>query len=170
MSDQNPTTVEVGKYVKSLATHFTSQTKGWYYTRDIGDLKHIRYGSDSTGYNHWTKRVRRAFDWKHLTGRDPFSRMFRNKGVKRRLISAWAWIYVSLRKDNHRPDGVVGGAITHWEEDGEYIESMGPTIGVLVAEFLIAEPEHPHAIRIADEIRRIVWRDRTKEETGDEDS
>ena len=154
---------KVGKYVKSLATHFQSQTEGWYYTRDLGDMEFIRYKRDYTGYNHWTKRVKRAFDWKHLTGRDSFSKLFRQTRSRYGLLHAIAWIRVSLRKDSNLPDGVVGGAITMWEEDGEYIESMGPTIGARVADFLMEEPDHPHAIRIAEEIERIAWRDRNGE-------
>lgn len=156
------TVSEVGQYLKSVATHH-DHGDGWEYSRDIGDLELIRYRSDYTGYHHWWKRVKRAFDWKHLTGRDSFSRMLRRER-RFRFLSAVAWIKVSLQKDRHLPDGKVGPVLTHWEEDGEYIEAVGPTIGALVADFLIEESSHPHAVKIAAEIHRIVWRDQATEE------
>jgi hypothetical protein len=151
---------KVGEYVKARATHH-NHGDGWKYSRNIKDLELIRFKHDYTGYNHWTKRVRRAFDPKHLLGIDSISKQlkFRRHG----FLSALAWIKVSLQKDDNLPDGMIGGNITFWEEDGEYIECVGPTIGERIADFLIEEPDNPHAIRIAEEIERIVWRDRSGE-------
>ena len=63
------------------------------------------------------------------------------------------------------PDGATGtvrnghhgiDAITFWEEDGEIIEVMGPTIGLALAKFLETHPTHSHAEMIAHEIKRIL--------------
>lgn len=144
---------EVGRLLLARATHH-NHGDGWVYTRNTGDLEHLRYRRDYTGYNSLPNRIRRAFKWKTLTGADsPFTR---EATLKLRLLHAWAWIVISLRKERNLPDGKVGPVITFWEEDGEYIEMVGPTIGEHVAAFLINEPEHPHAVAIAAEIRRVA--------------
>lgn len=149
-------------WVRFVATKFEASADGWVYTRDLGDLEHMRFTSDHTGYNAWWRRLRRAFDWKHLTGRDSLSKALRGRGARRdslrqRLLSAWYWIVVCLGKDDNRPDGRIANAAiwTAWEEDGEYIAMMGPTVGVRVLDFLEAEPDHPHARLILDEMARV---------------
>lgn len=145
------------KYVEFLATKFDSDHKPWVYSRNTGDLVHIRYRSDYTGYNHWTKRFKRAFDWKHLTGTDSLSRMIsgdKKYPLKMRFLHAAAWIRVSLRKDRNLPDGQVNGILTSWEENGEYITMMCPTVGVEVLNFLKAEPDNEHAKAILREMHR----------------
>lgn len=142
-------------WVEFVATKFVSSAEGWRYTRDTGDLKHIRYTFDSTRYDHWTKRFARAFNLRSLLGRDSLSKRL---GFKPSWGGAWAHIRVNLRKDNHLPDGVVNGGniLTFWEEDGEYITLMGPTVGVRVVEFLRAQPTNPHAEAIMAEMRRVA--------------
>lgn len=144
---------EIGGTLRGLATHH-NHGEGWRYTRDLGGLKHIRYARDFEGYNSVPQRIKRAFDVRHLTGTDSISRQF---GWKWNLIGAWAWIVVSLRTDRNTPDGSLNGGcvLTFWEEDGEYIETVGPTVGQKIADFLEAEPTNPHAIAIAREIERI---------------
>lgn len=143
----------VGSYLRSVATHH-GHGDGWTYTRDTGDLQHIRYRRDWTGRNSLWNRTKRAFNPKRLLGRDHLSRKL---GFKWSPLGAIAWIHVSLRRDRNRPDGVLNGGtvITLWEEDGEYIEMVGPTIGEKIADFLEQEPESPHAIAIAAEMRRV---------------
>jgi len=150
---------EVGDLLRRRATHH-DHGDGWTYTRDIGGLKHIRFERDYTGYNHWTKRLRRALDWKHLVGRDTLTSQLRGDrkedSLYQKFLFAKAYVKVNLFKDSNLPDGSVGGNYVFWEEDGEYIEMVGPTIGALVAEFLMEEPENEHAQAIAGEIRRIL--------------
>lgn len=148
------------KWAEFVATKFSKNAEGWTYSRNTGGLKHIRYESDYTGYNHWTKRVRRAFDWKHLTGRDSLTRHFRRPGLKNRFWEAYGWVVVSLRKDSHLPDGQINGIITHWEEDGEYIALFQPRVGVKVLEFIKANPENEYARAILDEMhacKELSW-------------
>lgn len=143
-------------YAEFVATKFSKNMDGWKYSRNTGGLKHIRYERDYTGYNHWTKRIRRAFDWKHLTGQDSFSKAFRTRGFKAQFWSAISWIRVSLRKDSNLPDGQINGIITHWEEDGEYIALFQPRVGVKVLEFIKADPENPYARAILDEMHAMA--------------
>lgn len=144
------------KHARFVAEQFSANHNGWKYSRDTGDLLYIRYRSDVTGYNHWTKRVARPFDWKYLTGRDSFTRALPRKPriLRDQVRSAWAWIYVSLQQERHLPDGQVNGIITHWEEDGEYIALFQPIVGMKVLDFLEAEPDHPHAKLILAEMER----------------
>jgi hypothetical protein len=145
---------QVGDLLRSRATHH-DHGDGWVYTRDTGDLEHIRYRHDYTGYHSLRRRLKRAFNLKRLLGRDPLSRAL---GFRPSFTSAIAWIQVSLRKQTNLPDGALHGrsVITMWEEDGEYIEMVGPTIGEKIADFLEQDPENPHSQAIAAEIRR-VW-------------
>jgi hypothetical protein len=136
-----------------VATKFQNSRDGWIYTRDTGDLVHIRHKSDYTGYQHWTQRIKRVFTdavfnrkTDGLFGNFPSS-----------LAERISYAKVILRKDSNLPDGRISnaGIITHWEEDGEYITLMGPTVGVKVLEFLKAEPDNQHAKEILAEMHRM---------------
>jgi hypothetical protein len=142
-----------GELLRALATHH-NHGDGWVYTRDTGDLEHIRYHRDYTGYHAPLPRLKRAFNPKSLFSRGSFSTSL---GLKWSLMSAAAWIQVSLQKDRNLPDGALnrGLVLTVWEEDGEYIEMVGPTIGEKIADFLEQDPENPHAQAIAVEILRV---------------
>jgi hypothetical protein len=139
------------EFVEFVATKFSVSREGWVYSRDLGDLKHIRYGSDYTGYNHWSKRVQRAFDPKRLTNADSLFGP-KNNSLKERAAYALAWIRVSLEKESNLPDGQINGIPVNWEEDGEYLAHFQPRVGVKVLEFLKAEPENPYARAILDEM------------------
>ena len=49
-----------------------------------------------------------------------------------------------------------GNIITFWEETGEYLNLMQPTVGTLVADFIIEDPTNPHAIKINKELTRLL--------------
>lgn len=163
---------ELLDWARFVATKFSVNEAGWVYSRNLGTLKHIRYEGDYTGYNHWTKRVARAFSPKRLLGLDSLSRQFnpkfKNRGLKDIYYSALANIVVHLRKDNNLPDGQINGIITQWEEDGEYIMFFGPTVGVKVLDFIEAEPENPHALAIVSEMERMAKLSFDKKEPEDE--
>ena len=139
------------------ANHFERSKNAWVYTRDRGDLEHIRYRSDHTGYNTLWRRLRRAFRPTHLLGRDRLSRQlgFMPKGFKDTILHAWAHVSVSLSMENNMPDGMVNGNIFFWEEDGEYVQLVGPTVGDLIAKWMASEPDSPYAIAIAEEMDRL---------------
>lgn len=144
---------KVGRIVQSLATHH-NHGEGWTYSRNLRGMKHIRYERDWQGYDGLWPRIRRAFDPRLLFARDGLHKQL---GMKWSLGMMWAHIRVTLRTDTNLPDGALhsGCIITSWEEDGEYIESMGPTVGAIVADFLQKSPTHPYAEAIAAEIERI---------------
>jgi hypothetical protein len=152
---------ELLDWFEFVATKFQANGDGWIYTRDLGDLEHIRHRSDHTGYHHWTRRLRRAINLKNALGQDSFSRMF-NVDRRRTLKEVWghfrAYVMVAWQLDKNLPDGRIANAaiITHWEEDGEYITLMGPTVGIKVLEFLKAEPDNPYARAILDEMHRLA--------------
>jgi len=158
MKDQAQKDKELLDFVEFVATKFQDDREGWVYSRDLGDLKHIRYESDYTGYNHWTKRIKRAFAPRYLFGRDSISRTlgFGSGGLKQRVKEAVAWAKVSLEKEKNLPDGIINGIPTNWEEHGEYLMAMQPRVGAKVIEFLRAEPGHPHAQAILAEMHTCV--------------
>jgi hypothetical protein len=135
-----PTDAHLLDFTRFVATKFASNDTPWVYSRDKGDLVHIRYKRDYTGYNHWTKRLKRAVTPSKLA-----RRWDRKRSLKEKLIGSWCHIVVALQKSSNLPDGIINGIITHWEEDGEYIAMMGPTVGVKVLDFLEAEPDNEHA-------------------------
>lgn len=140
-----------------VATKFESSRTGWVYSRDLGGLKHMRYESDSTGWNHWTKRVRRAANWKRLTGVSRLRRGQRPKqSLRNRLIFAFVLARNTLQKDDNLPDGQINGIPTNWEEDGEYIAIFQPRVGVKVLDFIKAEPDNPYAKAILAEMHTCV--------------
>lgn len=162
---------ETGRTLHLYATHFSLHD--WDYTRDVGDLTHIRYRRDTTGYNHPVRRAARtartlARQWTRPTRMDGMLRLGRGslKGdtrwerAKDAAAQVRATMTVGLRTDDNLPDGVLdnGNVITFWEETGEYIQMVQPSVGELVAQFLIEHPDHPHARMIAAEIARIQGR------------
>jgi hypothetical protein len=151
------------EWVRFVATKFQRNVEGWTYSRDKGDLEHIRYKSDHTGYNALRKRIPDAFRFGFENAfYAPKNSLARQLGVEKgrtiweRIQTFYAYFRIRSRKDDNLPDGLVNGSIvTHWEEDGEYIVMMGPTVGVKVLDFLEAEPDNVHAQAILTEMRRV---------------
>lgn len=144
-------------YAQFVASKFSSNRDGWVYSRDKGDLKHIRYERDYTGDNHWTKRLRRAFDPSLLLRRRKRGAFdFTDGSLRSRLLFALAWVRVSIRKDDNLPDGQINGNLTFWEEDGEYIALFQPLVGMKVLDFLRDEPNNPHARAIIKQMHTCI--------------
>ena len=137
------TVVAFADQLRQYAEHF--EQRDWNYTRNH-DIRAIYYISawarlkDALGYT-----------WRGLFKRDSLSKSL---GLK---VSRWRMFRAHLRYHNHLPDGVLdGGAIiTHWEETGEYLQYVQPSVGSLLADWMEAEPESLHALRIAAEMKRI---------------
>jgi hypothetical protein len=129
--------------LRQFAEHFTP--RDWNYTRDLGDLTEIRYANRR---DEWPQRLRSALRW--LLRRSP--EWSRGWGPNRFQMAAHV-----LHRDNHLPDGVLDGGsiITFWEETGEYLQYVQPSVGSMLADWMEAEPDNPHAIRIAAEMKRI---------------
>ncbi len=141
------------EYLHSLANHFARGD--WQWTRKTG-IKHIRYVGAYSDYNTPHRRLARAF--RSAFRVDQWERqIIKRRSPWRWLLSVWAAFVVNLRTDNNLPDGKLNNAsiLCYWEEDGEYLQMVQPSVGSLLADFLMSEPEHPHAKLIADELDRI---------------
>lgn len=125
--------------LRRYATHFAPQD--WDYTRDTGDLRPLHYGSRLPSIKQAVNYLLRGT---HEIGVD-----FR--------VSRLAMARAALRGYNTEPDGVLdGGAIiTHWEETGEYLQYVQPSVGELLADLMDAHPDLPEVQAIADEMKRI---------------
>lgn len=153
---------DVAKQAKLLrrhAEHFAP--RDWVFTTD-DKIKHIRYEGDWSGYNHPWKRLRRAIR-SAFKGRNDIFRWDLGQEGYRGLRRARAFYYhvvatfrVNLRTDRHLPDGTVNGIITHWMEDGYFLQLSQPSVISKVCDFLDAEPDNPHAQAIAAEIARVA--------------
>lgn len=136
--------------LRDYATHFAP--RDWDYTRDTGDLKHIRYRSDYTGYNRFDRRLKRFLKdmfWK----RDSLIRMMYFSPRRH----PWITFQTDMLKEKNVPDGVLdnGNIITHWEETGEYLQYVQPTVGALIADLMDAHPDLPEIQTVALEMKRI---------------
>lgn len=142
---------KIAEDFRLYAEHFVQED--WNYTRDLGSLTSIRY---SYPEDTLRGRIKDAWEWLVKGKGDQILRLTNFDG--RSLLRArWSQAMYALKRDNHIPDGALdrGGILTVWEETGEYIQLVQPSVGSLVADFMEAEPENPHAIKIAAEMQRI---------------
>lgn len=143
--------------LRQYATHFAP--RDWDYTRQhnyvaiYAEPLHARVLDTA----RWALRDAR----KRLTRQnDTLGEVFK--------VSWWGMVRAHWRNNNHLPDGTLdgGSVITHWEETGEYLQYVQPTVGALLADLMDAHPDLPEVIAIADEMKRINDRysDRIKAE------
>lgn len=156
-------------YLRSVATHHVHSHEKWGWTRNHG-IKQIKM--EKTGHRAESLRYRlrstvsgvyRLF----FRGKSSSFSLFESKSypqnlslprkIKYRWYAVIATIRVRMGTGGGLPDGSFpAGVIAYWEEDGEYIQVMQPSVGALLAEFLEAEPENPHAVKISEEIASIL--------------
>lgn len=129
--------------LRKYATHFAP--RDWCYTRDCGELAEIRYNHAE---DTLCGRIRSAFQWLVRKPQD-WERVL---GVGRFAMAAHV-----LKRDKHLPDGVLdgGNVITFWEETGEYLQFVQPSVGALLADLMDAHPGLPEVVAIAEEMKRI---------------
>lgn len=138
-------------YLDSLANHFAE--RDWDYTR-FDHIESIRYDKEYDPHNRIGARIKRAASW--LFSPTP-SWLRQLEGKRQSLGQRLRMAIYVLKRDPNLPDGVLDGGniITFWEETGEYLNLMQPTVGALLVTFLKEEPEHPHAILITKELERL---------------
>lgn len=147
---------DVKKYAKQLrtyATHFVM--RDWDYSRNITTKRLyvktfkerlfdvVRYASLDA-----KKRVKNQIPaWEHEL--NTFGK-----------ISWWAMVKAHWRYHNHLPDGMLdsGSILTHWEETGEYLQYVQPSVGALLADLMLAHPDLPEVQAVAAEMKRIQKR------------
>lgn len=143
MIDDESFVVEKADNLRFMATLFVYDD--WHCDSDLGGLTSIRYSyPEDTVWG----RIKQAFRW--LTRkRQPWEAML---GVGR-----FAMARFSLGRDLHLPDCRLdgGNVLVYWAETAAYVEAMQPKVGALVAEWMLAEPDNPHALAIAREMQRI---------------
>lgn len=139
------------RYLKSLADHF--EYRDWNYTRH-DHIESIRYTPDHDPHNKLSYRIKQAAWW--MFGKSP--QWYEALGEKNSIAKRFRMAVYALKRDPNLPDGILdsGNIITHWEETGEYLNLMQPTVGTLVADFIIEDPTNPHAIKINKELTRLV--------------
>ena len=134
---------ETGSILRNYAEHFTF--RDWNYTRQY-DIESIYYKDVET----LLKRIKNAWRW--------LTKPREHYLLQLADLSRISMAFHALKKDKNLPDGVLnnGSIITFWEETGEYLQLVQPTVGSLVGKFLEEDPNNPHAIAIAQEIDRIL--------------
>ena len=139
---------------------FTSNVfvhRDWDYTRTT-NIKSIAYEKGFDDLNSVKFRMKMAF--RSLTWGKKHGMLYKNRGIRDRIMMS----FCHLKKDANLPDGHLdgGNVITFWEETGEYLQLVQPSVGSLLAEFLRKDPENPHAKAINAELDRIHERYRDK--------
>lgn len=149
MDRSNP--LWAAKVLGEYANHF--EISDWNYTRNLGSLKSIEYNDKN---NSLRNRLKRAISY--LRGEDDYlMAMIQDRPVTWR--DRWRMAVFSINfKEKNLPDGRLdnGAILTFWEETGEYLQLVQPSVGNLLAEFLLDQPENPHAQKISKEIVRIL--------------
>lgn len=148
---------ETIKAGERLRDQYPFVRRDWDFTTKH-DIKHIRLEGDYSGYDSIGRRFGRAletFKWWEDSTLD--SIMFRGKGIIRGFARRVGYAIFTMKTEDHLPDGVLdrGNIITHWAETGDYLELVQPQVGDLIAEFLINEPDNPHAQKIAAAINHF---------------
>jgi hypothetical protein len=143
MSMNREEVLQVADDLRSYAEHF--EFRDWNYTRDLGKLESIRY---SYPEQKLLGRVKKSLYWLFHRAQSW------EKQLKVRRVSM---AFYALHRDTNLPDGVLdgGSVITFWEETGEYLQMVQPTVGSLIGKWLQAEPESEHARLVAAEMKRI---------------
>lgn len=146
--------------LKHLANMFAA--RDWDYTRNtnIKDITHV---------------VPHEYDRPIFKLKRAFSALYSSEGIFGYKEFGWtirsriSFFFFSLKRDRNTPDGTLnnGGVITFWEEDGEYLQLVQPSVGCLLAEFLEAEPTNPYAELIIKELNRIERRYKKRLKAGD---
>lgn len=153
-------TEKIVKDFKFMANLFASE---WDYTRNH-HLKSIRYNDDYNTFDKFSSRLKHSLECLYKRDGIFASELFKPWTFKSRLFLALHF----LQRDPNLPDGSLAGGkiITYWEEDGEYLQLVQPSVGSLIADFLEQEPENPHAKLIVKEMKRIKrdYAKRLKEE------
>jgi hypothetical protein len=166
-----------GELLEAYATHFAF--RDWDYTRDTGVHRILyknRKRKTRAGRTLRFDPSRLPYRVQHaLTGlwrdvvTDPNWRKPEGHWTKTLNVSPWRMFKARLR-ENNLPDGVLdgGSVITYWEETGEYLQMVQPSVGALVAEWLQAEPENEYAQKVAAELERIAARysERLRDDAG----
>lgn len=142
-------TKKIVKDFKFMANLFASE---WDYTRNH-HLKSIRYEDDYNKFDKFSSRMKHALECLYRRDGIFATEMFSPWTLKDRVSLALHFI----KRDPNLPDGSLAGGkiITYWEEDGEYLQLVQPTVGSLLADFLEQEPDNPHAVLIVKEMERI---------------
>lgn len=154
---------DVVKLFDSLANHF--EHNDWDYTRKSG-IEDVKYSKDHEEKEKLSFRLKMAFRWavqdiSFLNQLEP--------SVWGRLRTRIIMPIYSLKRIKSVPDGSLdrGNIITFWEETGEYLQFVQPSVGALLANFLKEYPEHPSAKLIIDEMDRLRERFANRIENGE---
>lgn len=140
-----PTAGEVNRHAQLLleyATHFAQ--RDWNYTR------HHKVRS-----LHFESLSERVKDVLSASVRGMFGR---KSSLDKMLKQTWMSKALGCwRYHNHLPDGALdnGAILTFWEETGEYLQLVQPSVGALVGDLMVAHPHLPEVKAIAAELKRI---------------
>jgi hypothetical protein len=130
--------------LRQYAEHFV--VRDWNYTRQLGGLQSIKYDDP---WDYLRNRIKRALGYLFQIRKSEWEKIIK--------VNRFRMAWYTLQRDKHRPDGVLDGGsiITHWEETGEYLQYVQPSVGLIVAKFMTEQPENPYAQMLADEMKRI---------------
>ena len=154
------------KMLDWASNHFAHSD--WDYTRH-SNIKSIRYEKDIQEKLLYRTKLafRRLFN--RTNSLKQLQDFLEDKSLLDKLKLRLGMFFYAFKKVNHCPDGILdgGAVIVFWEETGEYLQLVQPSVGSLLADFLMEEPEHPHAKLIIAEMERIQKRFKKRIEKGE---
>lgn len=141
--------MEATEYLRGLAER--GALSDWSYTR-LHRVSRVEHIGDPSSWERFKNAARAAFKFP-----------FRLDSLAKMLgLSRW-YVYKYKIKQEWRgkrriPDGSLkgGSILSYWEEDGEYIQIMQPSVGLLIADWLDANPDDPHAVKVRDQMEKII--------------
>jgi hypothetical protein len=161
--------LQVAKTLRMYAEHFAP--RDWDWTRDHR-IKRITYRPSRRPTRGRARRDGRPgklrwFDpselparvWHALSGALEDKRRPLFPDDPRMRVGPWRMFKARLRSQN-LPDGCLdgGGVVVYWEETGEYIQMVQPSVGSRIADLLEDRPEDAHSKAIAGEMKRVLDR------------
>src|SRR5690625_4054955 len=134
-------TEKVGKVLQSYP-----YATGWW----VHEESTLRALNGSTVW----ERFKDGIEW--LWIRDPL------KGIRlNRVPYLWRFrmIWYAWRDKYKWFDSQLDGT-NHfmWQEDADYVVLVQPKVGEVIGQFLLDEPDHPHAIKIAEAVKEASER------------
>lgn len=158
--------LEVAKALRAYAGHFSPRDWDWTRKHSIHRIlyRNRRHQTRSGKTQRFDPsrmpyRVQSAVEGLLRDGRRRVTRNPSELDAMFGKVGLWRMFRTRLT-DNNRPDGHLdgGNVIVYWEETGEYLQFVQPTVGLLIADFLEDRPGDAHAQAIAGEMRRIMDR------------
>lgn len=101
----------------------------------------------------WWERVKYSVRWLN-----PRRSRYLKWDTKVPYLWRFGMVWFCYRKSRYETvdDVLDGNNYFTWGEAADYVVMVQPLVGEVIGQFLIDEPDHPHAIKIAEAVREAL--------------